>query len=440
LENKRDSFTSKRGFILACIGSAVGMGNIWLFPARVSAFGGAAFLIPYFICVIAIGYTGVVGEMAFGRAMKNGPLGAFAAASERAGRGRALGSALAMLPVLSSLAMAIGYSVVVGWIIRYFAGSVTGSTLAPTDVGGFSSAFGAVSASNWPFLMAALVVCFAVMAFGIAGGIQKLNSVIMPLFFAMFIGIAVYVATLPGADAGYRFMLNPDWSSLLRPHTWMYALGQAFFSLSLAGNGTLVYGSYLSDDVDIPSSAKYVAVFDTLAGIVAALAIIPAMSAAGQSLTSGGPGLMFIYLPNVFSMLPGGEVICLIFFFAAFLAGISSLVNLFEAPVEALQSRFALSRRAAVGVVGVFGAVVATLISAIVEGWMDFCSVYLCPIGAMLAAVMFFWFCGREFVEDAVSLGRGKRIGSLYYPLGKYLFCGLTLLVLVLGTVFGSIG
>ena len=440
MEKKRDSFTSRRSFIIACIGSAVGMGNIWLFPARVSSLGGAAFLLPYFICVLIIGYTGVIGEMAFGRAMKTGPLVAFGKATHRAGKGKTLGESLSLLPVLSSLAMAIGYSVVVGWIFKFCFGAFSGATLAPADLDGFGAAFGAVAAKNYFWHIIGLAVTFVIMGFGISKGIQKLNDVLMPLFFFMFIGIAIYVATLPGAMDGYRFLLSPDWSALLNPKTWMYALGQSFFSLSLAGSGTVVYGSYLGDDVDIPGSAKFVALFDTLAGIIAALAIIPAMASAGQSLTSGGPGLMFVFLPNVFASMPGGSIVCAVFFVAVMFAGLTSLVNLFEAPVEALQSRMGLSRGKAVAAVAVFGTVVGLAIEAVVEGWMDFCSIYLCPIGALLAGIMFFWCCGKDFVLEAVSKGAKKPINPIYYPLGKYMFCGLTVLVLVLGTVFGSIG
>ena len=161
---ERDSFRSRTGFIIACIGSAVGMGNIWLFPARVSALGGAAFLIPYFICVIVIGFTGVVGEMAFGRAMGAGPMGAFGSATEKAGKGRGPGEALSLIPVLGSLALAIGYSVVVGWILKYLAGSITGSVFQAQDVDGYINAFNATAGSfgNVGWHLAALAITFLI--------------------------------------------------------------------------------------------------------------------------------------------------------------------------------------------------------------------------------------------------------------------------------------
>ncbi len=439
---ERDSFRSRRGFIIACIGSAVGMGNIWLFPARVSALGGAAFLIPYFICVALIGFTGVVGEMAFGRAMGTGPMGAFGMAAERRGKSKGLGEALAMVPVLCSFALAIGYSVVVGWILKYLFSAAGGSLFAAEGVEELGSMFDDVASSfgNVVWHIVALAATFVIMIYGISSGIEKANKVMMPLFFLMFIGMAIYIATLPGASEGYRYLTNPDWKVLAEPKTWIYALGQAFFSLSLAGSGTLVYGSYLKKNEDIPFCARNVAIWDTMAALVAALTIIPAMATAGQELTGGGPGLMFIFLPNVFLQMPGGRIVIVIFFMAVTFAGITSLVNLFETPVEALQSKFGFSRKKAVAVVGITGSTVALCIEGIVSGWMDVCSIYLCPLGALLAAIMFFWVCGKDFVREQIDMGAAKRLGSWYEWASKYVFCGLVVIVLVMGTILGGIG
>lgn len=438
----RDSFRSRRGFIIACIGSAVGMGNIWLFPARVSEFGGAAFLIPYFICVIVIGFTGVVGEMAFGRAMGAGPMGAFGAATEKAGKGRKPGEALSLVPVLGSLALAIGYSVVVGWILKYLAGSVSGSLFEPEGVEEYAASFNETAASfgNIGWHIVALAITFGIMVYGIGSGIEKANKIMMPLFFVMFIGMAAYIATLPGASEGYKYLTNPDWSLLANAKTWIYALGQAFFSLSLAGSGTLVYGSYLKKDVDIPYSARTVSLWDTMAALVAALTIIPAMATAGQELSGGGPGLMFIYLPNVFAQMTGGRIVMIVFFIAVAFAGLTSLVNLFETPVEALQTKFGLSRKKAVSAVAVVGTAVALCIEGIVSGWMDVCSIYLCPIGALIAGIMFFWVCGKDFVRRQIDMGAAKKLGGWYEYASKYVFCGLTVIVLVMGSIMGGIG
>ena len=437
---KRDSWGSKWGFILACIGSAVGMGNIWLFPARVSKYGGATFLIPYLIFVVIIGSTGVIGEMAFGRATRSGPVDAFGTATRlRFGTDKP-GRLLGLIPVLGSLALAIGYSVVTGWIFKYTASALSSSLSALADLDAFAAQFGATAASNTFWQVAGMAVTIVIMAFGIGKGIEKANKVMTPLFFLLFVGLAVYLATLPGAAEGYRyiFVLKPE--GLLDPMVWVFALGQAFFSLSIAGNGTLIYGSYLSDDSDVPADAKMVALFDTCAALLAALVIIPAMAVAGQQLNNSGPGLMFIFLPNVLKDIPGGGIILIIFFVAVTFAALTSLINLFEAPTATLQELFHLKRPVAVAIIGALGLVVGLSIAPIVSDWMDVCSIYICPIGALLAAVMFFWVCGKDYVLEQVNLARSKPLGPWFYPMAKYLFCGVTLLVLVLGALCGGIG
>ena len=390
--DKRDNFQSKVGFILACVGSAVGMANIWLFPYRVAQYGGAAFLIPYFIFVVLIGIVGVSGEMAFGRATQAGPLGAFKKAVELRGGSGKLGELIGLIPTLGSLALAIGYSVVVGWIIRYMVGAFTGSTF----IGDSGEYFGALCGDfgSWSWHMIALFVAFVMMVFGIANGIEKVNKVMMPLFFCLFLVLAVAVSFLDGSTEGYMYLLKPDWSQLANPKTWVYALGQSFFSLSLAGSGTLVYGSYLKKTEDVVSCARNVAIFDTISSILAALVVIPSVFAFGLDLNSG-PGLMFITMPKVFQMMPLGRLIMIVFFVAVFFAGTTSLINLFEAPVEAIQNKFKVSRVVAVCIVAAIAVAVGLVIENgdTVSTWMDVVSIYIIPMGALLAAIMFFWVC-----------------------------------------------
>lgn len=439
----RDSFRSQWGFVLACIGSAVGMGNIWMFPTRVSLYGGGSFLLPYIICVAVLGFTGVAGEMAFGRAARSGPVGAFGmACASRNPKYKRLGELLGCIPMLGAFAMAIGYSVVVGWIVKYMVGTFTGSTLAPANADEFGGAFGAMASSfgNNGWQLAALIICFVIMTAGISAGIEKLNKVMMPLFFLMFLGLAIYLIFQPGSVEGYKYIFRIDPEALTNPMTWVYALGQAFFSLSLAGNGTIIYGSYLKDDADIIGSAKRVAVFDTLAALLAAFVIIPAMATAGQAVTSGGPGLLFIYIPYIFKGIPGGSILAIIFFVAVFFAGITSLVNLFEAPISTLQDYFHLKRPAAVGIVAVIGTVVSICIQGIVSGWMDILSIYICPLGAGMAAVLFYWVYKDGAARKALQLGREKNIGKWLEPMTKYVFCILTVVVFILGIIFKGIG
>ena len=175
--------------------------------------------------------------------------------------------------------------------------------------------------------------------FGVGNGIEKANKILMPAFFVLFIILTIYAACQPGAIEGYKYIFRIEPKVLADPKTWIFALGQAFFSLSVAGNGTLIYGSYLPDDEDIPEAAGRVALFDTIAAMLAALVIIPAMATAGAQLNQGGPGLLFIYLPCLFKSMPGGYIVAILFFVAVFMAGLSSLINLYEAPIATVQEK-----------------------------------------------------------------------------------------------------
>ena len=438
---KRESFNSRWGFILACIGSAVGMGNIWMFPTRVSLYGGRAFLIPYFIFVILIGFTGVISEMSFGRATRSGPIDAFGIACESRGHRKA-GETLGWIPVLGALAMAIGYTVVMGWILKYTIGTFTGAALAPADIDGFAGAFGSMASSfgNNFWQTAALVICMIILMFGVGSGIEKANKIMMPVFFVLFIILGIYVAFQPSAVDGYHYIFRVDPKALSDPVTWIFALGQAFFSLSVAGNGTLIYGSYLPDTEDVPASAARVAFFDTIAAMLAALVIIPAMATTGAQLDQGGPGLLFIYLPHLIKAMPGGRIIAIIFFAAVFLAGMSSLMNLYEAPIATIQEKTGLGRKASCLVIAAIGIVVSMLIQGIVSDWMDVLSIYICPLGAGLAGIMFFWVLGKKYVEKQVNTGREKPFSGLFFPICKYIYIPICFLVLILGIALGGIG
>lgn len=438
---KRDSFNNKWGFILACIGSAVGMGNIWMFPTRVSMYGGGSYLIPYFIFVALIGFTGVIGEMSFGRATKSGPVDAFGYACETKNK-RKLGEAIGFIPVLGALAMAIGYTVVMGWILKYMIGAFTGKTLAPADTEGFAASFGSMASAfgNNVWQIVALVIGIIILMFGVGRGIEKANKIMMPVFFILFALLGIYVAFQPGAIEGYKYIFRVDPKAFADPKTWLFALGQAFFSLSVAGNGTLIYGSYLSDNEDIPAAAGRVALFDTIAALLAALVIIPAMATTGAQLNQGGPGLMFIFLPALFKSMPGGYIVAIIFFVAVFMAGLSSLINLYEAPIATIQEKLHLGRKASCAIIAVIALVVSICIQGIVSGWMDILSIYICPLGAGLAGIMFFWVCGKKYVETQVNTGRDKKFTDKFYPICKYIFCPICFLVLILGIVLGGIG
>ena len=442
-EVEREEFTSKRGFIMSCIGSAVGMGNIWRFPIMVCIWGGLTFLIPYFIFVVLIASTGVISEFALGRSARSGPVGAFGKCTEIGLGKRRIGETIGIIPVLGSLALAIGYTCVMAWVLKYtymaFTGDLVGlgEELGPI-VGMFDSTASAWGANVWVILTA--VNTLVIMSLGVAGGIERANKFMLPILYALFIGLGIYIFTLPGSELGYEYIFTLDPEGLLNPLVWVFAFGQAFFSLSVAGNGSVVYGSYFSKKESIPSSARYVALFDTIGAMMAAMVIIPAMAAAGGQLDTAGPGLMFIYLVEVFNGMAGGQIIGAIFFLCVTFAGLTSLINLYEAPISYIQERFRRSRAVSSLVMLVLGCAVALCIQAIVSQWMDAVSIYVCPLGALLAAIMFFWIAGRDYVLESVNEGARKPIGRWFFPTGKYVYCALAIVALIAGALLGGIG
>ena len=453
----RDGFKSNWGFILACIGSAVGMGNIWRFPIMVSQWGGLTFLLPYFLFVILIASSGVLGEFSLGRMTGSGPIGAFGTCTGMRGN-RRLGEVVGILPVIGSLALAIGYTVVVGWIFKYTFMALSGSLYEMgTDIATIGGTFGQAApetatlkesidvimsgtAGNNIWLIIGLVTGAVIMAMGIGSGIEKVNKFMMPALFLLLLGLGVYIFTLPGSDAGYKYIFTLEPELLKNPKLWIYAFGQAFFSLSVAGNGSVIYGSYLSKKEDLVYSARNVAFFDTIAAILASFVIIPAMASAGGDLTKGGPGLMFVWLVNVFNGMPGGKIVGIVFFVCVLFAGISSLVNLYEAPVATLQEVFRIKRKAACFIIAFLGCAAALAIQGITGPWMDAVSIYICPLGASIAGIIFFYVCSKEKVMEEVNTGRKKKAGDWVVVLGRYVYVPFSVAALVAGAVLGGIG
>ena len=467
MENKAekiraDGFSSKFGFIIACIGSAVGMANIWRFPYLVSEYGGLTFLLPYFLFVVIIASSGVMEEFALGRWGGAGPVGSFGRAAADRGISRRVGEGIGVLPVVGSLGLAIGYSVVMGWIFKYTKMSISGELFAlGQDMAAIGSAFdaaaptadtlgeavglvtanGVFGVGNAWWIIVAVAVSAVIMCFGIAKGIELACKVMIPLLFALFLVMAVYIATLPGAGEGYRFIFTLDPEGLLNREVWIYAFGQAFFSLSVAGSGSVIYGSYLGRGVDIKSSARNVAVFDTLAALVATFVIIPAMATTGSGVASKGPGLMFVSLPEVFNGMGGfGRVLGIFFFAAVLFAGLTSIINLYETPVAFLQEKTKLGRIPAVLIMHGLGLAAAVLIQAWASQWMDMVSIYICPFGAMLAGVMFFYVMRKKTALDAVNLGAKSPVGGWFMPFGRYVYVPLCVIALVAGAILGGIG
>ena len=429
-------FTSSVGFVLAAVGSAVGMGNIWLFPYRVGQYGGGAFLIPYFIFVALFSYAGLSAEFALGRMTGTGTAGSFDFIFKR--RGWKGGAIIGTLPLLGVLGIAIGYSVVVGWVLRYSAGAITGSVLAGNAQTYFDTL--AVDFGSIPWHLAAVVLTALILILGVEGGIEKISKFMMPAFFILFLIIAVRVFFLPGSEGGYAYLLQPDWSYLLNPKTWIYAMGQAFFSLSINGAGMLIYGSYMKKDEDIIKHSGYTALLDTLAALLAGFAILPAVFAFQIPLNSG-PSLMFVTLPQVFAQMPAGRIFAILFFISVFFAGITSLVNMMEACSEALSSRLKLSRTWAVWIIAavVFG--VSLFLESLPKmgAWLDAVTIYVSPFGAVLCAVFIYFLLGIQPLRAELERGRTRPL-SRAFPVIGYSYVILSALVVLFGILYGGIG
>lgn len=433
------TFTSKIGFVLAAVGSAVGMGNIWMFPYRTGQYGGAAFLIPYLLFIALFGYVGLSGEFAFGRLTGTGPIGSYEYAMKT--RGKKGGAVLGAIPLFGSLGIAIGYSIIVGWVVRCAFGALTGSLMS-TEPETYFAQMSATHLSSVPWHTIVVVITVAILIFGVSGGIEKINKVMMPAFFILFLIIAVRVLFLPGALEGYKYLLVPQWEYLLNPRTWIMAMGQAFFSLSVTGSGMIIYGSYLSKKEDIVHSSCMTAVLDTCAAMLAGFAVIPSVFAFGLDPASG-PKLLFITLPRVFQQMPLGRLFAFLFFISVLFAGITSLANMLEAVSEAAQTRLKLNRKAAVLVAGVATLAVGLLIEqeALMGRWMDIITIYVVPIGAILGAVMIYWVLGVKTIKKELMDGRDKPLSPAYDFLAKYVYVFLAAVVVICSFVIpGGIG
>jgi len=416
-------FSSRWGFILSAVGSAVGMANVWGFPAKMGSNGGSAFLVAYLFFIALFSVVGLSAEYAIGRRSKTGTLGSYQAAW--ASRSQSLGTAgglLGWLPLAGSMCIAIGYAVIISYVLKAFFNSLTGE-LMQVDTNAWFSAFSSTDYSVIPFHVIVVVGTLLTLLLG-ASSIEKTNKVMMPVFFLIFVVLAIRVAMLPGAVEGYKFMFTPDWKALTDPMVWIWAMGQAFFSLSVTGSGMIVYGAYLGDEEDVVHVAVRTAVFDTIAAMVAALVIIPACFAYGLDV-GAGPSLLFVTLPRILQDIPMGQLFAIILYTAMIFAGISSLQNMFEAVAESLQFRFPkLGRRIVLALLCVICLGFGLHMEPIAKWgpWMDIVSIYIIPIGATLGALSWFWVMKKDDLLDEINKSVSKPHGNLWYSAGRYLY------------------
>ena len=424
------NFASRWGFILASVGSAVGMANVWGFPNKLGSNGGGAFLLIYLMFVVIFSYVGLPAEFAMGRRAATGTLGAYenawATRGKTAGK---VGGLLAWLPLAGSLCIALGYAVIVTYILKALVDSLVG-TLMSADAGAWFGAFSSTPYGVIPYHVIVVVGTLLTLYLG-ARSIEKTNKIMMPLFFIIFLILAVRVARLPDVREGYRFMFTPRWEALKDPMIWIWAMGQAFFSLSVTGSGMIVYGAYLSKDEDVVGVAQHTALFDTIAAVVAALVIIPACFSYGLDV-GAGPSLLFVTLPTILQDIPLGRLFAIILYLAMIFAGISSLQNMFEAVAESLLHKFPkLSRTAVLALLCVLCLGIGIFMEPISKWgpWMDLVSIYIIPIGATLGAISWFYVMKKEDLLAAVNTGSKKARGALWYNVGRFVYVPFALVL-----------
>lgn len=347
----RSNFTNKLGFVLAASGSAVGLGNIWRFPYLAAQYGGGTFLLIYLILAVTFGFTLMIAEISLGRKTGLSAIGAFKALDKRF-------NFLGILAVIVPVIIFPYYSVIGGWVVKYFTVFVSGGVKSSAGDTYFTDFIGSTfQPIGWFMLFLAFTAI--VVLFGVEKGIEKVSKIMMPILVVLTIIISVYGLTLDGATEGLIYYIKPHMADV-SAKTILAAMGQLFYSMSLAMGIMITYGSYMKKSDNLESSVRQIELFDTGIAFLAGLMIIPAVfafSGGDRSALNAGPGLMFMTLPKVFASMKFGGVIGTIFFLLVFFAALTSAISLMETIVSVFMDRFGWKRR----FTGIFVAILAAL-------------------------------------------------------------------------------
>lgn len=450
MEKTRSSFSGKLGFILAAAGSAVGLGNIWRFPYLAAKYGGGTFLLIYIILSVTFGFALMVAEICIGRKTGLSPIGAFGKLNKKFSF---LGYLAALIPVM----ILPYYSVIGGWVTKYFFSYATNNiptnSAAVTDKSSIFSDFfnNFVCDTGSPILwfLIFIGVTALIVWFGVEKGIEKVSKIMMPVLVFLSIGIAIYVLFQDGALEGAKYYLIPDFSNMT-PQTLLMtvvaAMGQLFYSMSLAMGIMITYGSYMKKDVNVESAVHKIEWFDTGIAFFAGLMVIPAIFAAGGSgIEKPGPGLMFVALPSVFDSMPGGKIIGTVFFLLVFLAALTSSISLMETVVSIFQDKFKMRRGTSCAIVlgicvllglpsslgfGIWD--ITSYIGMTFLDLFDLLSNYiLMPIAALLTCILVGYIIKPKAIIDEVELSGKFKHKKLFVVMIKYIAPVFLLIILV---------
>ena len=450
-DNERSSFSGKLGYVLAVAGSAGGLGNIWRFPYLAAKYGGGIFLLVYLILMLTFGYVLIVSETTLGRLTRKSPVGAFNAF------GKSLpfkigGWINAVIPML----IIPYYSVIGGWVFKYLFEYLRGSTDALAEDSYFTGFITAGASVEVWFLIFTLVVLLIIVA-GVEHGIEKVSKMMMPVLVILAIIVSIYSVTRPGAFEGVKYFLIPNFDNF----SWMTivaAMGQMFYSLSIAMGILYTYGSYMKKDVDIEQSTSQIEVFDTAIAFLAGLMIIPAVFSffnGDPEKLKAGPSLMFITLPKVFASMGMGRIIGIVFFLLVLLAALTSAISLAESCVSTIEDQLGWKRNIASVVIGIVIVILGSF-SALGFGMLDFVQILgmsildffdfltnslMMPIAALSTCILIVYVVGVDkIVEEVETSSKFKRKG-IYKFFIKYLapICILIILISSIASVFGLI-
>ena len=448
--SRRSSFSGKIGFVLAAAGASVGLGNIWRFPYLAAKYGGGIFLLVYILLAFTFGYTMIVAETALGRMTRKSPVGAFRTFGK--GKGLSFGGWInAIIPIL----IVPYYSVIGGWVIKYLAEYILGhgSALATDEY--FSSFISNGFSSELCFVVFALFTLAIIFA-GVHNGIERVSKLMMPVLAVLSVIIAIYSVTRPGALAGVKYFLVPN----LENFSWMTvvsAMGQMFYSLSIAMGILITYGSYMKKDVSIDGSTRNVEIFDTVIAIMAGLMIIPAVfafSGGEPSALKAGPKLMFVTIPKVFDSMGMGTLVGILFFLLVLFAAVTSSIALTESAVSTFEDELGWKRHKSTLLIGAIMLALGSLsalgygpLSSVTVLGMQFLDLFdfltnsvMMPIAAIATCLLVSRVVGVELIEEvATQNGCSFRRRRIFNFMIRYL-CPLFAVIILLSSVANTFG
>lgn len=446
---KNSKFSSRLGYVLAVAGSAVGLGNIWRFPYLAAKYGGGIFLLVYLILTVSFGYVLIVSETALGRMTQKSPIGAFKSFGQ--GIWYKIGGWInAIIPIL----IVPYYSVIGGWVIKYFVEYIKGNVNTLAQDNYFNNFISDSFNVEFWFIIFALFAFITILG-GVKNGIERSSKIMMPILVVLAIMVVIYSVTRPGAIEGVKYFLIPNFEDF-SIMTIVAAMGQMFYSLSIAMGILYTYGSYLEKDVDIEKSTKQVELFDTAIAILAGLMVIPAVFAfsteAAESLQAG-PSLMFITLPKVFASMGAGTIAGILFFLLVFFAALTSAISLLETSVSSLSQQFHISRNKAI-VIMAFVMLTFGTTSCLGYGVWDFISIFgmafldfydfltnsiMMPIAALATCILIIKVVGFQRIIDEVKISSPFKREKMYVFFMKYL-ASFFLIIILLSSVASVLG